>query len=168
RLGHHAEALGRGGCEGGADRVLRIGAVEARTRGDARNVDLVEAGQPRLQPAQRLLQRFGEGAADRHHLADRLHGGGEHRLRAGEFFEGEARDLGDDVVDGRLEGGGGGAAGDVVLQLVQRVADRELGRDPGDREAGGLGGERGGARDARVHLDDDEAAVGRVDGELHV
>ena len=44
-----------------------------------------------------------EAAADRHGLADRLHRGGEEGLGAGELLEGEARDLGDDVVDGRLE-----------------------------------------------------------------
>ena len=109
-----------------------------------------------------------EGAADRHHLADRLHRGGQHRLGAGEFLEGEARDLGDDVVDGRLERGRRRAAGDVVGDLVERVADRELGGDLGDREAGRLRGERRGARHARVHLDDDQPAVRRVDRELHV
>ena len=70
---------------------------------EAGDLDLVEAGEAGLQAAQRLLQRFLEGAADRHHLADRLHGGGQHRLGAGEFLEGEARDLGDDIVDRRLE-----------------------------------------------------------------
>ena len=85
-----------------------------------------------------------EGAADRHRLADRLHRGGEQRLGAGELLEGEAGDLGDDVVDGRLEGGGRDL-GDVVVELVEGVADGELGGDLGDREAGGLGGERRGA-----------------------
>ncbi len=66
---------------------------------EAGDLDLVEAGEAGFEPAQRLLQRFLEGAADRHDLADRFHGGGEHRLGAGEFFEGEARDLGHDVVD---------------------------------------------------------------------
>ena len=125
----------------------------------------VEAG---LQRAQRLLQRFGEGAADRHRLADRLHRGGQHRLGAGELLEGEARDLGDDVVDRRLERGRRRAAGDVVGDLVERVADRQLGGDLGDRKAGRLRGQRRGARHARVHLDDDHAAVGRIDRELHV
>ena len=162
RLRHHAQPVGRGQAERGADGVLVLAMAEA---GD---LDLVEAGEAGFEPAQRLLQQFLEGSADRHDLADRLHRGGQHRLRARELLEGEARDLGDDVVDRRLEGGGRGAAGDVVLQLVQRVADRELGGDLGDREAGGLGGERGRARHARVHLDDDEPAVGRVDGELHV
>src|SRR3546814_3007368 len=45
---------------------------------------------------------------------------------------------------------------------------RSLGGDLGDREAGRLRGQRRGARDARVHLDDDQLAVGGVDGELHV
>ena len=82
-------------------------------------------------------------------------------LGAGEFLEGEARDLGDDVVDGRLERGRRRAAGDVVGDLVERVADRELGGDLGDRKAGRLRGQRGGARHARVHLDHDHAAVCR-------
>jgi hypothetical protein len=58
--------------------------------------------------------------------------------------------------------------GDVVVELVERVAHGELCRDLGDGEARGLGRERGGARDAGVHLDDHHAAVGRVDRPLHV
>src|SRR5690606_22352084 len=166
RLGNHAQPVGRGGAERGADGVLVLGRVAPRLV--AGDVDFVEAGEARLKAAQGLLQRFGEGAADGHDLAHGLHGGGEHRLGARELLEGEARDLGDDVVDGGLEGGGRGAAGDVVFELVQRVAYRELGGDLGNGEAGGLGGERGGAGDARVHLDDDHAPVGRVDGELDV
>ena len=54
-----------------------------------------------------------------------------------ELLEGEARDLGDDVVDGRLEAGRR-LARDVVPDLVERVADGELGGDLGDREAGRL------------------------------
>ena len=90
------------------------------------------------------------------------------RSAPGKLLEREARDLGDDVVDGGLEGGGRGAAGDVVLELVQRVADGQLGRHLGDREARRLRRQRRGARHARVHLDDDEAPVGRIDRELHV
>ena len=162
RLGDLEDAVGRRRAERGADGVLVVALAEP---GDA---DLVEAGEPGLQRAQRLLQAFLEGAADRHRLADRLHRRGQHRLGAGKFLEGEARHLGDDVVDGRLERGRRGAAGDVVGDLVERVADRELGGDLGDRKAGRLGGERRGARHPRIHLDDDEAAVGRIDGELHV
>ena len=108
-----------------------------------------------------------EGAADGHHLADRFHLRAERGVRAGEFLERPLGDLDDDVVDGRLEAGGR-LERDVVADLVEPVAHGELGGDFGDGEAGGLGGERGAARDARVHLDDDHAPVGRVDGELHV
>ena len=94
-----------------------------------------------LQAALGLLQRLGEGAADRHRLADRLHVGGEHGVGAGELLEREAGDLDDHVVQGGLEGRRG-LAGDVVGYLVQRVADREPGGDLGDREAGGLGRQR--------------------------
>src|SRR5205807_4605085 len=108
-----------------------------------------------------------EGAADGHRLADRLHLGGQGRVGVGELLEGPARHLGDDVVDGRLEAGGG-LAGDVVAQLVEPVADGQLGGDLGDGEAGRLAGQCAGARDARVHLDGDHVAVVGVDGELDV
>ncbi len=60
---------------------------------------------------------------------------------AGELLEGEARPLDDHVVDRRLEARGRGA-GDVVVDLVQAVADGQPRGDLGDREAGRLGGER--------------------------
>jgi hypothetical protein len=162
-LGDDADTVGRGHAQG-ADHggLAGVGIVGA---GD---LDLVEAGQAGLQAAQGLLHAFLEGAADGHHLADRLHGGGQVRLAARILLEGEARDLGDHIVDRGLERGRGRAAGDVVLQLVQRVADGQAGGDLGDREAGGLRSQRGGARHARVHLDHDHAAVSRVDGELDV
>src|SRR5690606_9853707 len=58
--------------------------------------------------------------------------------------------------------------GDVVGDLVQTVAQRELGSELRDREASGLRCQGARARDARVHLDDDDASVGRIDGELDV
>src|SRR5690606_38065215 len=73
----------------------------------------------------------------------------------------------DDVVDHRLEAGRR-LAGDVVGDLVERVADGELGGDLGDGEPGRLGGQRRGPADARVHLDDDQRAGGGVERELDV
>ena len=130
--------------------------------------DFVEAVGADFQPAQRLLHRFLEGAADGHHLADRFHLGGQAGIGLREFLEVEARHLGHDIVDARLERGRGAAAGDLVLQLVQGVADRQLGRDLGDGEAGGLGGQRRGTRYPRIHFDDDHPPVIGVDRELDV
>src|SRR3546814_3405169 len=70
-------------------------------------------------------------------------------------FKRKTRNLGDDIIDRRLERGGR-RAGDVVLDLVQRIADRQLRRDLGDRKAGRLGCKRGRPRDARVHLRSEE------------
>ena len=53
--------------------------------------------------AQRLLQRLGEVAADRHRLADRLHVRGQRRVGGRELLEREPRHLHHDVVEGRLE-----------------------------------------------------------------
>ena len=128
-------------------------------------IEAVAAG---FEAAQGLVQGFLEIAADRHRLADRLHLRGQSRIRLREFFEGETRHLGDHVVDRGLERGRRHAAGDVVAQFVQGVAHRQLGRDLGDRKTGGLGRQRRGPRHARIHFDDDDAAVIRIDRELHI
>ena len=103
---------------------------------------LVQAVDADLQPAQRLLERLLEGAArspsPRPPTSSAWSGG----RRPAELLEREARDLGDHVVDASARTRRCRAAGDVVAQLVQRVADRQLGGDLGDREAGGLGGQR--------------------------
>ena len=129
---------------------------------------LVETVDTRLEAAQGLLHGLLEGAAHGHHLADGLHLRREAAVGLRELLEGEPRDLRDDVVDRRLERRGRGAAGDVVLQFVERVTDGELRRHLRDRETGRLGGERRRTRHARIHLDDDHAAVERADRELHV
>jgi hypothetical protein len=51
------------------------------------------------------LQALVEAPPDRHHLADRLHRGGEQGLGIPELLEREARDLGHHIVDARLEAG---------------------------------------------------------------
>jgi len=127
----------------------------------------VKAGLLALHRAQRLLQRLGEVAAQRHRLADALHRRRQGRVGGGELLEREPRHLDDDIVQGRLEGRRR-LLGDVVGDLVKGVADRHLRGDLGDREAGRLRGQRRRARDPRVHLDDDDPAVVRVDCELDV
>ena len=112
-------------------------------------------------------KRLFEGAADGHDFADRLHLRAERGVRAGEFFELPLGDLGDDVIDGGFETGGRDL-GDVVADFVEPIAHGEFRGDLGDGESGGFGGQRRTARDARVHLDDDHAAVCGIDGELHV
>ena len=160
RLGDHKQTVGPRLAERRDDRpvVAFLGAG---------NGDLVEPGKPGLHRAERLLQRLAEAAPDRHGLAHRLHRGGEQGLGAGEFLEREARDLGHHVVDAGLEGGRRHTR-DVVRDFVEGVADGELGRDLGNGEPGRLGRQRRRARDPRVHLDHDQAARGRVHGELDV
>src|SRR5690606_42109553 len=97
-----------------------------------------------------------------------LHLGGELGIGGGEFLEGKARHLGDHVVDARLEGRRRGAAGDLVLQLVEGIAHRQLGGNLGDGKAGGLGGQGGGAGYTGVHLDHHQPTIGGIDRELDV
>ena len=120
-----------------------------------------------LEPALRLHERLDERAADAHRLADRLHLRAERRVRAGELLEREARDLDDDVVERRLEARRR-RAGQVVRDLVERVADGELRRDLRDRIAGRLRRERRRPRHARVHLDHADVARHAVARELDV
>ena len=124
-----------------------------------------------FQRSQRLLQALREGAPDGHHLADRLHLCAQHAARSGQLLEGPSRDLGDHVVDHRFEARRrrhGVGLGDVVGDLVERVAHGEASCDLGDREPGRFRGECRRPRHAWVHLDDDLATGGRLDGELHV
>ena len=120
-----------------------------------------------LEAAPGLGEGLGERAADAHRLADRLHLRPERPVGAGELLEGEARHLDDDVVERRLEARGR-RAGQVVRDLVERVAHGEARRDLGDRVAGRLRRERRGARDARVHLDHAQLAGVALAGELDV
>ena len=99
--------------------------------------------------------------------AHRLHRGGQSSVGTGELLESEPRSLDDDVVERRLEASRG-FLGDVVDDLVERVADGKLGRHLRDRVTGRLRRQSRRAGDTRVHLDDDQAAVLRVHRELDV
>ena len=120
-----------------------------------------------LDRAQRLLEGLGEVASDGHRLPDRLHRGGEGVVGERELLKGESRHLDDDVVDGRLETRRR-LFGDVVGDLVEGEPDGHLRGDLGDREAGRLRRQRRRARDAGVHLDDDDPPILGIDGELDV
>ncbi len=120
-----------------------------------------------LQPADGFVKRLGEGAADGHYLAHRLHLRAERFVRTGELFEIPARDLDHAVVEAGLEGGGR-HTGDVVGDLIERVAHGQQRRDLGDGEAGGLGSQRRRAADTRVHFNHERLAGARIDRELHI
>ena len=86
------------------------------------------------QREQAFLQAFLERATDGHRFADAFHLRGERGIGLREFLEGEARNLGDDVINARLEARGGFAR-DVVLEFVEQVADGELGFNPAFSDA---------------------------------
>ena len=113
------------------------------------------------------MKRFFERAPNRHRLADAFHLSIKGRVGLRKFFESEPRDFGHDVINRRLEAGRG-FAGDIVLDFIQQIANRQFGRDFGNRKTRGFRSQRGGARYARVHLNDHHAPILRVDGELDI
>ena len=128
----------------------------------------VETGGAHFQAAQRFLQGLLLGAANGHHFADRFHLGGQTVVRTSKFLEVEARNFGHNVVDRRFERGRSTPAGDVVHQLVEGVTHRQFRRHFSNREAGGFRCQRRGAGHARVHLNNNQTTVLRVNRELHV
>ena len=124
-------------------------------------MEVVDAG---FEGADGLEQALLKGATDAHGLAGGLHLGGEAVVGVGKLVEGEAGHLGDDVVEGRLEAGRGVGNGD----LVEGHAHGDLGRDPGDGIAAGLGGQSRGPGDAGVDLDQVVAEGLGIQGELDV
>ena len=108
-----------------------------------------------------------KGATDGHNLTHRFHCGGQMRLRPRKFFKREAGNFGDDIVDAGFKRGRRNA-GDVIVQLVQRIANGKFCGDFGDGEAGGFRCQGGAARYTRVHFDHHHAAISGVDRPLHV
>ena len=87
-----------------------------------------------------LLDRFLNGATDRHNLAYRLHTGTDLTRYAGKLAEVPSGDLADDIIECRLKEGRSGLR-DTILQLMESVSHTELGSHKGERIAGGLRGE---------------------------
>jgi len=175
---------GEAGAEGVADEENALGVGDGQfARDDVAGEDIAiainfsaeapglaigaQAAAANLKGAQAFLEAFLEGTTDGHGFADALHLRGERGVGLREFLEGEARDFGDDVINGRLKAGGGFAR-DVVFDLIEQITNGELGGDFGDGKAGSLGRQGGTAGNAGVHLDDDHAAVVRVHAELDV
>ena len=122
---------------------------------------------PVLQRTHGLAEGLLKGAADRHDLAHGLHARGERGVGTLELLEGKARHLDHAVVNRGLKAGRR-CLGNVVDDLVERVAHGQASGGLGDGEARGLGGQCGRTAHARVHLDDDQAAGLGVHGKLHV
>ena len=120
-----------------------------------------------LQGTKRLLESLLKGSAHSHSLADRLHTGGQNAASALELDKGKARNLDHAVVDRRLKGSRS-CLGDVVGNLVKRVANRKQSSHLCNWETSCLGGKRGRTTDARVHLNNNDAAVSWVNRKLNV
>ena len=153
------DAVARRACEQGRVALLGLGCAHVAVH--------AQPGAAVLQRAQRLAERLLERAPDGHDLAHRLHARRERVVGVLELLEREARRLHHAVVDARLEAGRRGPR-DVVHDLGKRVADGQARGHLRDGKARRLRRERRRARDARVHLDDHHAPVGRVHRELHV
>ena len=85
------------------------------------------------------MQALLKCTADGHSFADAFHLSVERGVSLLKFLESEARNLGDDVVNGGLEAGRR-FAGDVVWNLIEGVADSEFGGNFRDRKPGRFGG----------------------------
>ena len=108
-----------------------------------------------------------EAVADAHHLTGSHHLGTQRLVGIDELIKRPLRVLDHDVVQCRLEAGAG-LAGNVVGDLVQRVADGDLGSHLGNGVAGSLGSQCGGAGHTGVDLDDRVVEAVRLQGKLAV
>ena len=109
--------------------------------------------QTQLGGGNRLHHGVFKAVADRHNLAGRHHLGTQRLVGVDELVKRPFGVFYNDVVQRRLKAGAG-FAGDIVGDLVQRVAEGDLGGNLGDGIARCLGCQRGGARHTGVDLDD--------------
>ena len=127
----------------------------------------VQAVQTHFRAPDGLHQRHLEAGCDGHDLAGGLHLGSQLPAGIGKLVKRPLGHFHHDVVNGRLEAGAG-LAGDVVLDLIQRVAQRDLRGDLGDGIAGSLGGQRRRTGHAGVHLDNSVLKAVGIQRQLHV
>ena len=154
-IAHVPDALGAGGAQFTLQHLAVLGFF-------------VHAVHAHFQATQGLLKRLLEGATHGHHLAHGFHLGRQAAVGGREFLKCKAWNLGNHIVNTGLETGRRSAPGNVVTQFIQGIAHGQFSCYFGDRKPGGLGGQRRGARHARIHLNDHHAPVVRIDGELHI
>jgi len=106
---------------------------------------------PRVDLANGLLEGLLEGTANSHDLTNRLHGTANVAVDVLELAQIPAGDLGDNVIQRRLEVCGGGL-GHSVGKLGQGVAETNLGSSVGQRVTGSLGGQSRRTRETSVDL----------------
>ena len=157
RLRDDERALGVDAVQLGFQLVI---AERFQRRGD-------EAVLAHFQRANSLEQRVFEVRADGHDFAGRLHLRADVLVGVDEFIERPAREFEHHVVERRL-GAGVSLPGHAVDDFVQRVPQRDAGRDLGNRVTRRLGGQRRRAGDARVDLDDVILHAVRAERVLHV
>ena len=126
-----------------------------------------QSGVTDFQRPDRLLKTLFEGATDGHYLAHTLHLSGQSTIGIGKFFKSKTGHLRDHVVDAGLKASRC-FLGYIVSHLVQRKAHGQLGGDLGDGKTRGLGGQSGGSRYPRIHLDDHDGAVCGIHAKLDV
>ena len=100
------------------------------------------------------MQRLLKAAANTHNLAYGLHLQAEAAVSAFKLVKIPARNFHDHIVKRRLKVGRRGL-GDLVVELVERVANRQLRRDFGNGVARSLRGQRRRARHPRIDLNRD-------------
>ena len=108
-----------------------------------------------------------KAVADAHDLAGSHHLGAQGLVGVNELIKGPLRVLDHDVVQSRLKAGAG-LAGNIVGDLVQRVANGDLGGHLGDGIACGLGSQCGRAGHTGVDLDDGIIKAVGLQGKLAV
>ncbi len=114
---------------------------------------MVQAIQPDLTPAHRLHQCLLKAGANGHNLARSLHLRAQRTLGVHELIKRPFRELYDHIVHRRLHAGIR-LPGHSVFDLVQRIANGDLGRHLGDGIPCRLAGQRRRTAHPRVYLDD--------------
>ena len=114
-----------------------------------------------------LVERLLPCAADSHCLANGLHLRRKDGDGAGKLLESKSRDLGDHVVDRRLEARRR-LEGNIVGNTVKGAADCKLCSHLSNRETRRLGRQGRGSAHTRIHFDDHELTIRGIDRHLYI